>query len=110
MVEAADDHPVKTRRFTLRSIRIRNGRGGLFGVAREAKQISQETLMNTQLSESPSIDHEISKPFNANFVADPQNPILQRAMERVRLRRERDVHAAHTTKHGSHASHSKGGW
>lgn len=39
-----------------------------------------------------------------------QNPILLRAMERIRERREQGVHAGHNTKHSSHSSHSKGSW
>jgi len=41
---------------------------------------------------------------------DLDNPIVRRAVERVRLRQEQGVHAVHTTKHSSHSTHSKGSW
>jgi hypothetical protein len=44
-----------------------------------------------------------------NLVSD--NPVIQRALRRLKNSQEKENHVSHYTKHGSHSSHSKGiGW
>lgn len=38
------------------------------------------------------------------------NPILKRAFEKLKENKEKENHVCHYTKHGSHATHSKGSW
>jgi hypothetical protein len=64
--------------------------------------------MNTQTLKIPSIQDSLVKALSNEAAADVQNPILRRAIARVELRRQNNVHASHTTKHTSHAKHNKG--
>lgn len=43
-----------------------------------------------------------------NNQALPDNPVIQRALRRLKDSQEKENHVSHYTKHGSHASHSKG--
>lgn len=38
------------------------------------------------------------------------NPIMQRALRRLKESHEQENHMAHHTKHSSHSTHSKGHW
>jgi hypothetical protein len=38
------------------------------------------------------------------------DPILERALRRVRESLDQETHMAHHTKHTSHSTHSKGSW
>lgn len=40
----------------------------------------------------------------------PDNPVIQRALRRLKESQEKENHVSHYTKHGSHSTHSKGSW
>ena len=40
----------------------------------------------------------------------PENPVILRALRRLKDSQEKENHVSHYTKHGSHATHSKGSW
>ena len=40
----------------------------------------------------------------------PENPVILRALRRLKDSQEKENHTSHYTKHSSHATHSKGSW
>ena len=67
----------------------------------------------TELLNHDSIDGKVS---NSVQIAEtynqalPDNPVIQRAIRRLKDSREKENHVSHYTKHGSHSTHSKGSW
>jgi hypothetical protein len=64
--------------------------------------------MQNQILEVTAQNNSVLSALANTASTAKNNPIVQRAIERVRARRDNNVHASHTTKHTSHSSHSKG--
>jgi len=70
-------------------------------------------LNATELLSQDLIQSEISPTLSANETNNqvlPDNPIIQRALRRLKESQEKENHVSHYTKHGSHSTHSKGSW
>lgn len=57
-----------------------------------------------------SLEQEVQTNSQSDILVASDNPVIQRALRRLKESQTKDNHVAYYTKHGSHSTHSKGSW